>query len=274
LTASRWLGVFRAIAAELRSTLPPLSGSPQGREEVGTGAGGDRTVYLDALAEGIVVRHLEGAYRSGLRFRLLSEELGRRDFGGQELVLVDPLDGSLNAKLGLPYYSVVLAAAGGQRLGDVRLVLVENLVNGDEFVAEEGQGALYNGQPARPQLPTVVNGRYPVLQLDAPVVRATMERAGPLLERADRVRIMGSAALNICHAALGGISLHAAPVPVRAFDLAGPLLFMRETGGVATDFGGGSLLEVGSDLDSRVTILASASAEAHAQALQLLRGAS
>ena len=262
--------VFRAIANELRSTLPQLAGSPEGRREVGTGAGGDRTVHLDALAEGIVVRHLEGAYRSGQRFRLLSEELGSRDFGGSELVLVDPLDGSLNAKLGLPYYSVVLALAGGDRLRDVRLTLTENLVNGDEFVAAQGQGALYNGRPARPVLPSLSGGRYPVLQLDAPIVKETLERAGPLLERADRIRIMGSAALNICHAALGGISLHAAPLPVRAFDLAGPLLFMRESGGVATDFSGGSVLEAGSGLDSRITLLSSASSELHAQALQLL----
>ena len=217
-----------------------------------------------------MVRHLEGAYRSGLRFRLLSEELGSRDFGGSELVLVDPLDGSLNAKLGLPYYSVVLATAGGERLRDVRLSLVANLVNGDEFVAVDGQGALHNGEPARPVPPSVSGGRYPVLQLDAPMVRETLERASPLLERADRIRIMGSAALNICHAALGGVSLHAAPSPVRAFDLAGPLLFMRLTGGVVTDFTGGSVLDAGSGLDSRVTLLASASRELHAMALQLL----
>jgi myo-inositol-1(or 4)-monophosphatase len=109
VTSQAWLPIFRAIAAEIRSTIPPLAGTPAAREEVGLGAGGDRTIYLDQLAEEIVVRHLEQAYRSGLRFRLISEELGERDFGGEALVLADPLDGSFNAKMGLPYYAVVLA---------------------------------------------------------------------------------------------------------------------------------------------------------------------
>ncbi len=137
MTSQAWLPIFRAIAAEIRTTIPPLAGTPRGREEVGLGAGGDRTIYLDQLAEEIVVRHLEQAYRSGLRFRLISEELGERDFGGEPLVLADPLDGSFNAKMGLPYYAVVLAVTEGDRISDVRLGYVQNLVTGDEYHAEE-----------------------------------------------------------------------------------------------------------------------------------------
>ena len=136
----------------------PRSGTPGGREEVGLGAGGDQTIYLDQLAEGIVVRHLEQAYRSGLRFHLISEELGERDFGGAGLVLADPLDGSVNAKMGLPYYAVVLAVTEGDRFRDVRLGYVQNLVTGDEFHAIEGGGAFRNGTPLQPS-PAAFDGR-------------------------------------------------------------------------------------------------------------------
>src|SRR4029077_16725859 len=124
-----WLPIFRAIAAEIRAEIVPLAGTARGREVVGLGAGGAPSVYLDPLAEGIVVRPLEQAYRSGLRFHLISEELGERDFGGPMLVLCDPLDGSVNAKMGLPYYAVVLAVTEGDRLRDGRLGYVQNLVN-------------------------------------------------------------------------------------------------------------------------------------------------
>jgi len=101
VTSQDWLPILRAIAAEVRAAIRPLAGSAKAKEVVGLGAGGDQTIYLDQLAEEIVLRHLEQAYRSGFRFRLISEELGERDFGGSPLVLVDPLDGSVNAKMGL-----------------------------------------------------------------------------------------------------------------------------------------------------------------------------
>src|SRR5438309_114352 len=146
----------------------PRSGTPGGREVVGLGAGGDQTVYLDQLAEGILVRHLEQAYRSGLRFHLISEELGERDFGGDALVLADPLDGSVNAKMGLPYYAVVLAATQGDRFQDVRLGYVQNLVTGAEFHALSGGGAFRDGHPLQPDPPPFDGRTIPVVQLDAP----------------------------------------------------------------------------------------------------------
>ncbi len=271
MTSPAWLPVFRAIAAEIRGTIPPLAGTPAAREEVGLGAGGDRTIYLDQLAEEIVVRHLEQAYRSGLRFRLISEELGERDFGGESLVLADPLDGSFNAKMGLPYYAVVLAFTEGDRVSDVRLGYVQNLVTGDEYHAIAGAGAFHRGEPLRPA-PPVFDGRsIPLVQLDAPSGVEPRERAAPILTHAEKIRQLGSAALNLCHTAAGGVALQVTPAPVRSFDLAGPLLILREAGGIATDFDGGSVDSVSVRLDARTTLLASLSRQIHAYALGLLR---
>jgi myo-inositol-1(or 4)-monophosphatase len=271
VTSQAWLPIFRAIAAEISATIPPLAGTPAGREEVGLGAGGDRTIYLDQLAEAIVVRHLEQAYRSGLRFRLISEELGERDFGGEPLVLADPLDGSFNAKMGLPYYAVVLAVTEGDRLKDVTLGYVQNLVTGDEFHAIAGAGAFHHNEPLRPA-PAAFDGRsIPLVQFDAPSGVEPRERAAPIFARAEKVRQLGSAALNLCHTASGGVSLQVTPAPVRSFDLAGPLLILREAGGIATDFEGKPIDAVSVRLDARTTLLASLSRQIHAFALDLLR---
>src|SRR5438309_10041851 len=159
----------------------PRSGTPGGREVVGLGAGGDQTVYLDQLAEGILVRHLEQAYRSGLRFHLISEELGERDFGGPMLILADPLDGSVNAKMGLPYYAVVLAVTEGDRFQDVRLGYVQNLVTGDEFHAVSGGGAFRDGHPLQPDPPPFDGRTIPVVQLDAPTGVDPREGAARIL---------------------------------------------------------------------------------------------
>ena len=269
MTSQAWLPIFRAIAAEIRAEILPLSGTPAGREVIGLGAGGDQTIYLDQLAERIVVRHLEQAYRSGFRFHLISEELGERDFGGTALVLADPLDGSVNAKMGLPYYAVVLAVTEGDRFRDVRLGYVQNLVTADEFHAIEGAGAFRNGKTLQPSPPAFDGRSIPLVQFDAPSAVEPRERAAAIFARAEKVRQLGSAALNLCHTAAGGVTLQATPAPVRAFDLAGPLLILAEAGGVATDFDGRPLDDVSVRLDSKTTLLASLSADVHAFARQL-----
>jgi len=270
VTSQAWLPIFRAIAAEIRATIPPLAGTPRGREEVGLGAGGDRTIYLDQLAEEIVVRHLEQAYRSGLRFQLISEELGERDFGGEPLVLADPLDGSFNAKMGLPYYAVVLAVTEGDRFSDVQLGYVQNLVTGDEYHAFSGAGAFHMGEPLRPKPPAFDGRSIPLVQFDAPSGVEPRERAAPIFALAEKVRQLGSAALNLCHTASGAVALQVTPAPVRAFDLAGPVLILREAGGIATDYEGRSIESVSVRLDARTTLLASLSPQIHAYALEVL----
>ena len=270
MTSPAWLPIFRAIAAEIRATIPPLAGTPRGREEVGLGAGGDRTIYLDQLAEEIVVRHLEQAYRSGLRFRLISEELGERDFGGDSLVLADPLDVSFNAKMGLPYYAVVLAVTEGDRFSDVRLGYVQNLVTGDEYHAISGGGAFHMGEPLRPTPPAFDGRSIPLVQFDAPSGVEPRERAAPIFALAEKVRQLGSAALNLCHTASGGVALQVTPAPVRSFDLAGPVLILREAGGIATDYEGRSIESVSVRLHARTTLLASLSPQIHAYALGVL----
>ncbi len=270
MTSQAWLPIFRAIAAEIRAAIPPLAGTPEGREVVGLGAGGDQTIQLDQLAETIVVRHLEQAYRSGLRFRLISEELGERDFGGEALVLADPLDGSFNAKMGLPYYAVVLAVTEGDRFADVRLGYVQNLVTGDEFHATAGAGVFRNGHPLTPTPPLFDGRSIPLVQFDAPSGVEPRERAAPIFARAEKIRQLGSAALNLCHAATGGVALQVTPALVRSFDLAGPLLILKEAGGIATDFEGRSIDSVSVRLHARTTLLASLSAPIHAYALELL----
>jgi myo-inositol-1(or 4)-monophosphatase len=270
VTSQDWLPIWRAISSDVRAAIAPLVGTASGREVVGLGAGGDQTIVLDQLAEEIVVRHLEQAYRSGFRFRLISEELGERDFGGDSLLLVDPLDGSVNAKMGLPYYAVVFAVTDGDCLAHVRSGYTQNLVTGDEFHAIAGQGSFRQGLPLRRE-PVGFDGRsIPLVQLDAPGGSDPRELAAPILAHAFRVRQLGSAALNLCHAAAGGVALQVTPAPVRAFDLAGPLLILKEAGGIATDFEGGPLDGVSVRLDSRTTLLASPEVAIHDFARQLL----
>ena len=58
---------------------------------------------------------------------MISEERGTVDFGGDGvLVVVDPIDGSLNAKRGLPHHCVSIAVAEGPTMADVTFGFVQD----------------------------------------------------------------------------------------------------------------------------------------------------
>jgi fructose-1,6-bisphosphatase/inositol monophosphatase family enzyme len=152
----------------------------------------------------------------------------------------------------------------------VRLGYVQNLVTGDEYHAISGAGAFHMGEPLRPTPPAFDGRSIPLVQLDAPSGAEARERAAPIFALSEKVRQLGSAALNLCHTASGGVSLQVTPAPVRSFDLAGPILILREAGGIATDYQGGSIESVSVRLDTRTTLLASLSPQIHAYALEVL----
>src|SRR4051812_42392919 len=97
-----WLSACRRAAAGLRDALEAAPSTAERAREVGRGEGGDMTVYIDEAAEDVVFGELEEMHRAGHRFTALSEERGAVDFGDDAVrVVIDPVDGSLNAKRGM-----------------------------------------------------------------------------------------------------------------------------------------------------------------------------
>lgn len=251
--------------------MAPLIGTEGGRAEIATGAGGDRTVEIDRLAEEVALAAFARAATGGASFTVLSEEAGHRPFGANyPLVLMDPIDGSLNAKQGVPCYAVMLSLLEGPRVGDLRAGYVMNLVSGDEFSAIKGGGAFRNGEPILP-LPRADPKRIEVLALESSP-RSLFE-AEPLVRRAAKLRILGSMAISIAHAATGGFDVFCSPMRARVFDMTASVLLLQEAGGTATDLKGRALDELEVGFEVRTTLLAAADAGAHRLALEILGGA-
>jgi len=95
-----------------------------------------------------------------------------------------------------------------------------------------------------------------------------MKAAAHLMERANKVRILGSMALSMAHTAAGGLDVFCAPVPMRVFDMTAGLLLVSEAGGVATDLKGDALDGLECTLKTRTTLLCAPDRERHALALQ------
>ena len=266
-----WIEVFSRIGAGVRAAVGPLAGTEAGRKPLTVGAGGDTTVELDRVAEETVFDELEALHASGEKFSVLSEESGRRSFGADyPLVLIDPVDGSLNAKQGVPLFGLMLAVLDGPSVGDTFAGLVLNLATGEEWSAVRGQGARRAGRPVE-QLRASANHAIELLGLES--TPRALKVAAPLVERAGKIRILGSMALSIAIVSAGGFDVFCAPIPVRVFDTAASLLLLRESGGVVTNLHGDPIESLSCDLETRSTVLCAPSAELHARALEILRTA-
>src|SRR5258708_9907205 len=138
-----WIELFRRIGAGVRSAVLPIAGTDAGRVRFEVGAGGDTTMEVDRAAETVVFTQLEALARGGLEtFSVLSEQSGLRAFGAPyPLVLVDPVDGSLNAKQGVPVFGLMLEVLDGPAIDDTFAGYVLNLNTGEEWTAIRKQGA-------------------------------------------------------------------------------------------------------------------------------------
>lgn len=255
----------------MRRTVLPLAGTDAGRRSLSVGAGGDTTLELDRAAEDVVLTELTRLADQGERFSVLSEEMGHRSFGADyPLLLVDPVDGSLNAKQGVPLFGLMLAVLDGPTVGDTFAGLVLSLTTGEEWSVVRKQGARRAGKPLT-QLASVADHGIELLGLES--TPRALKVAQPLVERASKIRILGSMALSIALTSAGGFDVFCAPIPVRVFDAAASLLLLSEAGGVATNLQGERLDSLTCDLQTRSTLLCAPTRELHARALQILEQA-
>lgn len=228
-------GLLLELADAVQHAISEIQGDPA--EVVGRGADGAPSARIDRVAEQAVLRVLD---YEGAALNVLSEEAGRVDRGGKALLVLDPIDGTHNALRGLPAYSVSLAI-GHERLSDVQEALVRDLVSGATYYAAKGGGAFLNARPIH-----VRPVDFDDLVFDVYMGNHAAPDAAKVASFARRVRTLGAASLDLCLVARGAADLyymHSAMVEakLRAVDIAGGTLIVREAGGLVLDLDGGDL---------------------------------
>jgi myo-inositol-1(or 4)-monophosphatase len=223
-----WLDVCRAAAADVRAQLDKLPTRVEREPVLAAGVGGDDTTAVDAAAEGAVVARLEELHRAGRQFTLISEELGERAFGDSETrVVVDPIDGSVNAKRGLRHFCLSIAVAEGSTFGDIVFGYLYDFGSGEEWTATKGEGARLDGRSLGDVRP---KDRVEILALEATLSKSVAEKAATLADYALRFRITGSLALSLCQFAAGRLDAVCSLRGARAVDVAAAQLVVRECG--------------------------------------------
>ncbi len=243
-----WLAVCRSAAEDVRGVLAELPTRVEREPVVGAGLGGDDTTAIDRAAEDAILARFRD-----LDVTIVSEEVGRLG-DGATVVVVDPIDGSLNAKRGVPFFSLSIAVADGETMDDVHFAYVHDLGTGEEWTAGRGEGARLDGEPLGAVRP---KERIEILSFEATLTSLVARDAPKVAELAYRLRIMGSLALSLCHLAAGRVDAVCSLKNARSVDIAAGQLLCRELGlavdlfDVETPFGEAPL-----DLEGRSRIAA------------------
>ncbi len=197
---------------------------------------GNLLTNADIEVENFYAERLEAEFPG---YGLLGEESGRRGGAGPYTWIVDPLDGTRNYALKIPYYASTIALAHD---GEIILGLTYNPVSNELFWAERGSGAYLNDHRIHISRRTRLADCTVATDLGYSDVLAghALGLLSTLWPGIEAVRVMGSAALGIAYAACGRTDIyfhhHLSP-----WDIAAGILIAREAGGVVTDRNGGAM---------------------------------
>ena len=199
------------------------------------------TLRIDKLSERAIYNSLKT--QLGKEFVFLSEEIGEvsnlDDQAGElPLVVCDPLDGSHNAEVGIPVFcialSVIESSSGSERkFGNIKNALIRSVKTEDEYSAEKGRGAFYNGRKPKPFSRPSSSGIQTLL-IETSDVDYLREKILAKLSKSDvnKMRLLGSAAMSYCMLAERSADalIFAQPGGARTIDSPAGFLIAKEAG--------------------------------------------
>ncbi|HEX8646418.1 MAG TPA: inositol monophosphatase family protein [Thermoleophilaceae bacterium] len=247
-----WLSACRRAADAARDIVARSTREERARE-VSRGAGGDMSLVIDRAVEAAVIDELE---RFGVGATVITEERGNLEVagGGDVTIVVDPIDGSLNAKRDMPLYALSIAVASGPTMADVEFGFVDAF--GETFWAQRGGGAFLDGERLE-----VTGGELEILGVESArpdLVAAASEQLAATGAR--RLRMIGSIALSLCYVGAMRFDAMLSLRSCRSVDAAAAQLVVREAGGVVA-FPDAGDLGAPLDLDMRSRVLAAPTPE-------------
>jgi myo-inositol-1(or 4)-monophosphatase len=228
----------------------------------------DLVTEYDLATEALITGRLQSAFPT---HSLIGEEGGQLATGTDSLTwYIDPLDGTNNFAHGLPVFVVSL----GLYTGNEGLVgVIYDPLRDDCFYATQGEGAYrVTGQqpPVRLRVSQAQTLEQSLLATGFPYDRHTsdqdnMVQLAAFLKRAQGLRRMGSAALDLAYVAAGRLDGYW-EYKLYRWDVAAGLLLVQEAGGVISDTQG-ALVNMTAD---RLSVVA-ANAQMHDRILAVIR---
>lgn len=151
--------------------------------------------------------------------------------------VIDPLDGTTNFAHGFPVYCVSI---GLEYQGHLILGVVLDPTRNECFVAERGRGATLNDRPIRVSATNALTDSLLVTGFAYDIRESpdnNLDHFTRLSLRAQGVRRVGAAALDLCYVACGRFDGYW-ELKLKPWDMAAGVVILEEAGGRLTDFRG------------------------------------
>ncbi len=172
---------------------------------------------------------------------IIGEEESYGDSQVEYRWVVDPLDGTVNYNHGIPHFAVSIAlqqsnpkAKSASIFGgyELQLGVVYDPMRDELFTTEKGKGTYLNGHPIFVSQRSRIEEA--ILALGFSKSEESIQRGLPhfqrLIRTARKLRMMGSAALDLAYIACGRLEAYS-EFKVQLWDIAAGILMVEEAGG-------------------------------------------
>ncbi|MDQ4213237.1 inositol monophosphatase family protein [Microbacterium sp. ASV81] len=213
-------------------------------------------------------RGVEGALRAMIRTRyphhgIIGEEFHAENPDAEFTWIMDPIDGTKSFVVGIPVFTTLIALC---HRGRPVIGLIDASSTDDRWIGVDGLPTRHNGRTVRTSGRTRLDGS--TVSWSNPEVVLEEHRAGrEALNRRTAWRVFGAAAYGVGRLASGAVDLAVESGTVGPYDICPFVPIIEGAGGVVTDGFGGPITTT-----TRLTCVAAATRELHAEALRVLNG--
>ncbi len=227
--------ILKESCNEVYKNTKHLIGTAEGNKKFGRGAGGDISRKVDLDAEKAVIDTIQ---RHHFKPTIIGEECGIIQ-GKDGFLIMDAIDGTMNASRGVPFYCCSLAYSIDYRLSSVVDAAVIDLSTGDIYHASKDKGAYWNKDRIYARGSRSINGSKQDYRQDmligmniSGVSADTFNRLSRLISKAIHIRHFGANALELCYFARGLMDAYIDfRGKIRPTDMAAAYLIVNEAGG-------------------------------------------
>jgi len=186
----------------------------------------DVKILQDVESERIILKRIEENFPYD---GWISEEKGRKESTSGYVWIIDPLDGTVNYSRGIPHFSISI---GCRYKGEKIFGLVYDFIKGELFWAKRGEGAFLNGE--RIKVSAVKNLEEAIigfgLMKGKEEIKTGMKIFSSLAEKVKKIRMMGSASIDLCYVGCGRIDGFV-ELGLNEWDIEAGSLIVEEAGG-------------------------------------------
>lgn len=240
-----------AIADAVEAAIALIPFEERG-DTIGMGADGTSTSQIDKVAENTVLDYIA---RHSIPLNVLSEEIGYVDNGYEDVLVLDPIDGTSNSIADVPLYTISMAI-GKKSLSDLHYAFLRNLATDDEVTAVRGEGAFKNGKRIHVRDVSDADDLFMMIYLG----NGAHPDSFALAKRVRSSRSYGCASIEmelVAEGSADGYIMQSERYSraIRVVDIAASVLILREAGGEVYDLDG-NVLDMPFDLDTRSNFVA------------------